>query len=118
MTSPKTEGLSKDERLHGKTAVAVLLEKGRWASYGHFRYCYRDGNGQGFCRIIAGVPKKHFKRAVKRNLLKRRIREAFRTQKHLVEGRQTDILFSYNSDVVLSSQEIFAEIGEILRKLC
>lgn len=118
MISALPKGLSKDERLHGKVAVSQLLAKGRWGSLGHFRYCFVTGNGCGFCRIIAGVPKKFFKRAVKRNLLKRRIREAYRLQKDIIEGRDIDILFSYNSTEVLPSQEVFSEIGDILRKLC
>jgi len=118
-----THSLSKEERLHGKTAITALTGKGKWAMLGHFSYCVknenecRDSNGDPFCRIIASVPKKHFKRAVKRNLLKRRIREAYRLQKGILKGKDLDILFSYNSQEILSSQEVFDEIGTILRKL-
>lgn len=38
------------------------------------------------CQAGFVVPKRRFKKAVDRNLLKRRVREAFRRNKHLLEG--------------------------------
>lgn len=69
------------------------------------------------CRIMVSVPKKNFKRAVKRNLLKRRIREAYRLQKNILEGMDTDILFIYGTKEVLSSEQIHALVGEHLRSI-
>ena len=68
---------------------------------------YRPG------RILISVPKRFFKRAVKRNLLKRRIREAYRVQK--VAG--VDILFQYASADVVDFATIMAEITEILARI-
>ena len=64
---------------------------------------------------MVSVPKKSFKRAVKRNLLKRRIRESWRKQKHMlaVEGK-LDILFMYAVKEVLSYDEIYAAVGQII----
>lgn len=109
--------LGKEERLSGKTAIASLVEKGSWGYCGHFKYCFLQGGDRDFNRIMVSVPKKNFKRAVKRNLLKRRIREAYRTQKELCPSRGTDILFQYNSTEIAESATIRTEVASILGKI-
>lgn len=107
--------LSKDERLHGKKDIAGLLSKGKFRTFRNFRYCYIPDNGLTYGRIMVSVPKKLFKRAVKRNLLKRRIRESYRLQKGLLpDGHGADILFIYNSKEIACSNEIFYAVGAIL----
>ena len=68
-------------------------------------------------RIVVSVPKRLFKRAVKRNLLKRRIREAYRRQKDLVSA-PADILFIYTAPEVLPYEVIYADMTAILQKIC
>ena len=111
---PTGNTLKKEERLSGKTAVSALMSKGKWGHLGHFKFCVL-ANGLDFCRILVSVPKRNFKRAVKRNLLKRRIREAYRTLKGQVTGTGRDILFFYNSAEICDFPTIQSEIGEILR---
>lgn len=102
---------------------------------GMIKYCYLSDNGEAVDRIMVSVPKRLFKRAVKRNLLKRRIRESYRTQKELLSGalkaedartaeahttavesrKHFDILFQYNTSEILSSAQIRSIIGTILR---
>ncbi len=65
------------------------------------------------CRILISVPKRFFKRAVKRNLLKRRIREAYRVRK--IAG--VDILFQYNSPEIADFATISAEVAAILERV-
>ncbi len=64
-------------------------------------------------RILISVPKRFFKRAVKRNLLKRRIREAYRVRK--IAG--VDILFQYNSAEIADFAVISAEVAAILERV-
>ena len=64
-------------------------------------------------RIMIAVPKRYFKRAVKRNLLKRRIREAYRVRK--IEG--VDILFQYNSAELADFAAISADVQNILNTI-
>lgn len=68
-------------------------------------------------RIVVSVPKRLFKRAVKRNLLKRRIREAYRRQKDLISA-PADILFIYTAQEVLPYEVIYADMTAILQKIC
>lgn len=107
--------LSKDERLHGKKDISRLLSKGRFRMCRNFRYCFLENNGLPYSRIMVSVSKRFFKRAVKRNLLKRRIRESYRLQKDVLpDGKGADILFIYNSKEVTDSRTVSAAVRQIL----
>ncbi len=67
--------------------------------------------------IIVSVPKRLFKRAVKRNLLKRRLREAYRTQKDILPPKGYSILFLYNTKEVLEYAAVRDQIASILQKI-
>ena len=110
--------LPKKERLCGKTAISKLLAKGKHGSVPGIRYLCLHGTDSGVNRIVISVSKKFFKRAVKRNLLKRRIRESWRKQKHLlaVEGN-FDILLIYSVKEILSYEEIYTAVGQIIGNL-
>ena len=113
-----TRTLSKDERLSGKTAIGDLMKKGRWGVCGCLKYCWFCPEGDTGHRIMVSVPKRNFKRAVKRNLLKRRLRESYRTQKELLSaGRSIDVLFFYNSTEVLDFEAIRSDVTTVLTTL-
>ena len=102
----------------GKKGIDALLARGRHGSAGPIRYIYSEGNGRETNRILISVPKKLFKRAVKRNLLKRRIRESWRRLKHgLTTEHGTDILFIYSTKEVLTYHEIYSYIEAIIGKV-
>lgn len=105
--------LPKSERLCGLKAVGELFQTGKSASAGCLRCKYllrEDGEAS---RIVVSVPKRSFKRAVKRNLLKRRIRESYRRQKALL-GPGVDILFIYTAAEVLPYEVIYADMATLL----
>ena len=113
-----TATLPKKERLCGKKGIDSLLARGKHGSNGPIRYIFATGNGEDFCRILISVPKKLFKRAVKRNLLKRRIRESWRRLKHeMSPATGTDILFIYSTKEVLTYQEIYECMEGIIVKI-
>ena len=106
--------LKKAERLSSKTGLSALLSKGKWGVQGPLRYCCLPDNGQEHARIVVSVPKKLLRRAVKRNLLKRRIRESYRIQKALLDDSRVDLMFVYASKEVLDSAVIREAVGTIL----
>ena len=103
--------LSKSERLCGKKAIAGLMEHGKGGSTGCLRYKFLPGTE--VSRILVSVPKRFFKRAVKRNLLKRRIRESYRLQKCILPV-PVDIAFLYQAREVLSYDDIYAAMTAAL----
>ena len=109
--------LSKQERLSGKTAVSNLVREGRYRTEGCLRYCVLPDNGTACSRIVVSVPKRLFKRAVKRNLLKRRIRESFRTQKTLLGSTCADILLTYIHPEILPLETIRQDVAAVLRRI-
>ena len=113
------ETLPKSARLSGQLSVAALFEHGKGLSHGCLRCKYISTvmpDPDRASRIVVSVPKRLFKRAVKRNLLKRRIRESYRRQKGLLNGT-FDILFIYTSTEVLPYEAIFADMGALLAAL-
>ena len=105
--------LPKSERLCGLKAVGELFQTGKSASAGCLRCKYLLREDGEVSRIVVSVPKRSFKRAVKRNLLKRRIRESYRRQKALL-GPGVDILFIYTAAEVLPYEVVYADMATLL----
>ena len=118
MNSQTPNTLPKRERLCGKTTIENLLAKGKHGNVPGLRFLYVTNTGSETNRIMVSVPKKMFKRAVKRNLLKRRIRESWRRQKHaLAINGGTDILFIYPTKEIQSYEQIYDCVGQIIEKI-
>jgi hypothetical protein len=110
--------LSKKERLTGRKGMPEMMSEGHFGYVSGIRYCYITDSGADCNRIIISVSKRLFKRAVKRNLLKRRIRESYRLQKGLLpSGKGIDILFIYNTNEVLDFATLYSSIGNILLEI-
>ena len=118
MDSQTPNTLPKQERLCGKTAIGQLIAKGKHGNVPGLKFLYLTDTGTETNRIMVSVPKKMFKRAVKRNLLKRRIRESWRKLKHgLSSETGYDILFIYSTKEVLTYQEIYSHIENIVARI-
>jgi len=75
-------------------------------------------------QVLVSVPKKHFKRAVKRNRVKRQVREAYRKHKSFVTLRvneQTDkqllIAFIWLSNELMNSVTIEQRVCNLLQRI-
>lgn len=110
--------LPKEERLSGRRSISRLMSEGRWGSCPGFKFCCLRGTGEEKGRILVSVPKRFFKRAVKRNLLKRRVRESWRIQKTLlaVEGG-ADILILYNTQDILPFEQVKEAVADIITQV-
>ncbi len=110
--------LSKSERLCHKNDISALLSRGKHRDAGQgMRFCFLTDTESELNRIMVSVPKRNFKRAVKRNLIKRRIRESYRLQKHLLTASGVDILFIYTSKEILPYADIFNCVTQVIAKI-
>ena len=93
--------LSKEERISWKRHIDLLFAKGESFIAFPFRIVYfsLEEKMPAPVSIMVSVPKKKFKRAVKRNLIKRQAREAYRLQKYdlldPLEGKDKSLLVAF-----------------------
>lgn len=99
--------LSKAERISLQSRIDLLFTKGdSFIAYPlRIVYTVREINGdEPLVSILTSVSKRRFKRAVKRNRVKRLIKENFRLQKYafqemaILAGKSIDIAFLYLKD--------------------
>ena len=76
--------LSKEERLSWKRYIDQLFAEGQSFVAFPLRVVFLPVEEETLApvSIMVSVPKKKFKRAVKRNLIKRQVREVYRVRKH------------------------------------
>lgn len=80
----------------------------------------RDGQAQ--CplpkaKMLISVPKKHFKRAVKRNRVKRQVREAYRKNKSLIADKAVALAFIWTDDHLRDSQVVEEKVVNLLTRV-
>lgn len=107
---------TKAERLSSKKEITALFNEGKSFAISHIRVVYRflPKQEERPNAILVSVPKKYFKHAVDRNLLKRRIREAYRLNKELLQNMpaRVEFMLLYQKRRIAT----FAEIEEIVKK--
>lgn len=106
--------LPRERILRKKLDIGALLERGETCYRHPLKAVYIPDTSSGEARMMVSVPKRNFKHAVDRNLLKRRIREAFRKNRILLGGRSIDILFVYSAKEKQDYGRIESSIMEIL----
>ena len=114
--------LKKHEILRSKKKITELFNDGSSFFIYPFKVYYLPDDGGGTNRILFSVSKRYFKRAVDRNLIRRRMREAYRLNKNILNtGAGNNISLSiglvYLSREILSFKEIENKLKQILVRL-
>ena len=117
------EGLPKEQRLYKKKAIQLLFEKGKGFNFYPFRvvvYAHDSEEGEpSIPRFLVSVSKKRFHHAVKRNRVKRLVREAWRRNKSEIivncEKKQItfDVALVYTATAILPYEDIEKKIKQL-----
>jgi ribonuclease P protein component len=105
----------KEERLNKEKLIKELFEEGSSFYFYPFKVWHKGNSDTSYPvhQVMISVSRRNFKKAVDRNLIKRRIRESFRLNKNLLPaGPKLLIAYIYSAKEILT----FAQIQERLVK--
>ena len=117
--------LCKEERICSKLLIDQLFNGGNSHSMVAFPlravYVIKDRNeAQGTpppqAKILVSVPKKYFKRAVKRNRVKRQVREAYRKNKYILLDKLL-LAFIWLDNMLHASADIENKVCNLLQRI-
>lgn len=114
--------LPKEERLRSFGVLRRLFRDGRGGFIYPFRYVvYAEPDPELSAGVLFSAPKKFHKRANKRNLLRRRMREAYRLNKSLLaESGKTgtvDIALIYSTKEIHGYKTIENALRRVLKNI-
>ncbi len=125
MTKPYVpNALAHSERLRTLGAIKRLFESGHSGFIYPIRYVWFSEPDQvTSAEVLFNVPKKFHRRANKRNLLRRRVKEAYRVQKSIIlevedsAPRSIDIALIYSTKECHSYKTIRNAVRKILEQI-
>ena len=114
---------NKTERLNSKKIIERLFESGRSFTIAPYRVIWVNGDEKqpAQVQVAISVPKKNFKRAVDRNKLKRRSREAYiKNKQHfytLLGTKKVALMLVYVAKEINEYALIEKKINLVLKRL-
>ena len=113
--------LPRTERLRSMGAIRRLYESGESGFVFPFRYVwFAEPDTERSVEVMCSVPKKFHKRANRRNLLRRRTKEAYRLQKEILRSDRPvniDLALVYSSKEALPYKTIAHAVRRILETI-
>ena len=99
---------NKSERLNNKVTINNLFKKGQSIVLSPFRLVWIEHNNSKhtIAQTLISVPKRNISLATKRNVLKRRINEAFRLNKEKLYAKLNERNKQINIAIIYQKQEI------------
>ena len=115
----------KKQKLCSETVIKEMFSSGKSFTTSAVRLVWKEDNGENEVTIksIIVVPKKKIRLAVKRNIISRRMKEAYRLNKiefeNMLKGNklQLSIAMIYQKEKILSYKTVEEEIKLILERL-
>ena len=115
----------KKQKLCSEKEIEILFKNGKSISENPFRavWTFKENNDNSFVKLLIVVSKKRLKLAVDRNVIKRRIKEAYRLQKKQLElflesnNQQLNLAIIYQQEEILDYKTLEEKINLLLVRL-
>ena len=119
--------LRKEERLYSRKLIEDLFNSGQNHALSAFPvrsvYMLIPQTDNAKAKILVSVPKRRFRQAVRRNRIKRQLREAYRKNKQLLSkttgltGQTLLIAFIWISDQLTTTTNVEQSVRKILQRV-
>jgi ribonuclease P protein component len=125
METPKFT-FSKEERLCSRILIDKLFTEGKSVFSFPYRFVFisTDENNSKFpIKVVFSIPKRNYKRAVDRNLIRRRMREAYRIEKQLfydlltAKGKGIALMIIYTNKEIADYDTIHHSLVKGMKKM-